>query len=203
MATLVGRTDAERVIDAGVSATAGASPIAGNVLVERARRGDRTAQAALFEQLQDVWFRFCISMLGNAESAREAVQETALRFLQQLGAFRGDSQLRTWSLGIALNVCREFARKNQRRPDSLQYTARRQTSEARPDSIAAEAEQHRRVRGLVDDLPPRQREAMILRYFEQLDTQQTAKVMACATGTVKATVAQALKSLRRRCENKP
>ena len=176
---------------------------AGDLLIARAQAGDRSAQAALFEQLQDVWFRFCVSILGDADSASEAVQETALRFLQRLAGFRGDSELKTWALGIALNVCREFARKRARPLDIEALRARRPLDRSAPDALAAAAEQHSRVRGLVDQLPPRQREALVLRYFEQLNVQQTARVMDCAVGTVKATIAQALRRLRRECRDKP
>ena len=175
---------------------------AGDLLIARAQAGDRSAQAALFEQLQDVWFRFCVSILGDSEAAREAVQETAFRFLQRLGSFRGDSQLKTWALGIALNVCRELTRKANRPLGADEFAARPDTKALRPDEAAGDAEQCGQVRQLVDQLPPRQREAMVLRYFEQLDIEQTAQVMGCAVGTVKATVSQALKSLRRKYEHK-
>jgi RNA polymerase sigma factor (sigma-70 family) len=48
------------------------------------------------------------------------------------------------------------------------------------------------------DLPERQREAVILRYFEELSVEDTAAAMNCAPGTVKATVHQALRALRKR-----
>ena len=201
MATLVGGRDVDRLVEVG-RAKQPAPTVAGNVLIERAKRGDRSAQAALFAELQDVWFRFCVSILGDADAAGEAVQETALRFLQRLSSFRGDSRLRTWALGIALNVCRELSRKARRPVDANELGARRRTGESRPDAIAAAAEQHMRVRDMVDQLPPRQREAVVLRYFEQLDIDQTAQVMGCAAGTVKATVAQALGRLRRKYEDK-
>ena len=50
------------------------------------------------------------------------------------------------------------------------------------------------------ELPDRQREALVLRFFEDLSVEETAKAMGCAAGTVKATVHQALRSLRKRLE---
>ena len=203
MTTLVVERHRENLADSGRRRPSTRPATVGNVLIARAQRGDRTAQAALFEQLQDVWFRFCVSMLGDAESAREAVQETALRFLQRLTGFRGDSELQTWALGIALNVCRELVRKSVRPLDATALEARRRPARAAPDALAADAEQHRRVRRLVAQLPPRQREALVLRYFEQLNIEETARVMDCAQGTVKATIAQALRRLRGKCGDKP
>ena len=203
MTSLVVRTDADNLAEAGGAAPSTGAATVGHVVVERARRGDRTAQAALFEQFQDVWYRFCMSILGDAEWACEAVQETALRFLQRLAGFRGDSELKTWALGIALNVCRELARKRNRPVDSETLAARRSPAGPGPDAAAANAEQHERVRELVDQLSPRQREAVGLRYFEQMNVDETARVMACAPGTVKATLAQALQKLRRAYGDQP
>ena len=72
--------------------------------IQAARAGDRTALASLLRELQDPWYRFSLTLLsGDSETAREATQETGLRFLKALPAFRGDSQLQTWSLGKFLN----------------------------------------------------------------------------------------------------
>ncbi len=163
--------------------------------LHRARYGDRSAQGELLRELQDVWFRFCMSQLRDEHQARDATQETALRFLKQLMYFRGDSALKTWSLGIALNVCREMRRRQGRVIDVHDYEALRRTDAPEPDG-----EEGERVRALIEDLPPRQREAVVLRFFEGLSVEQTAGVMKCAAGTVKATVSQAVRSLRKRWE---
>src|SRR3954469_17738185 len=76
--------------------------------LDAARQGDRAARGKLLTSLQDVWYRFCLAQLHDADLAADATQETGLRFLRQLNQFRGESQLQTWSLGIALNVVREL-----------------------------------------------------------------------------------------------
>src|SRR5687767_2481093 len=88
--------------------------------IEAGQRGDRRAQARILSELQDVWYRYCLSQLRNPDAAADATQETGLRFLRQLGSFRGDSQIQTWSLGIALNVVREMKRKRTTRQDDDQ-----------------------------------------------------------------------------------
>ena len=52
------------------------------------------------------------------------------------------------------------------------------------------------MRRTLADLPERQREAVVLRFFEELSVEDTAELMKCAPGTVKATVHQALRALR-------
>lgn len=165
--------------------------------IESARRGDRTAQATILREFQDVWFRMCVGLLRDAELARDATQETALRFLRQLPAFRGESQLRTWSLGIAINVCREMRRRG-RPVDALRLADAQRPAEPGPDDAAELVESKARIRSMLAELPERQREAVMLRFFEELSVEEAAQVMQCAAGTVKATIHQALKALKKR-----
>lgn len=169
------------------------------ITVEAARRGDRAAQARLLRQLQDPWFRMCMGLLDRAEDARDAVQETALRLLRQLPQFRGESSIMTWSMGIAVNVSREIRRKKrpmQRFDADVEPPILSDRRVDAPDDHAAASEAHAVLRGALDGLPDRQREALLLRYFQHLSVEETAQAMDCAVGTVKATVHQALRSLR-------
>ena len=176
-----------------------------------AQLGDRPAQARLLRWLQDPWYRLCLGLLGDVDKAREATQETAVRFLRQLHGFRGESRVKTWALGIAINVAREM-----RRSGSAQFRTagiddweslgecdrgpRRPSPRPPPDVAAELAEQRDRLRAVLADLPERQREALVLRFFEELSVEETATAMNCAAGTVKATVHQALRALRKRME---
>lgn len=163
-------------------------------IIDAARRGSARARDRLLRDLQDVWYRFCLSQLGDPDKAREATQETALRFLRQLPQFRGDSQLQTWSIGIALNVSREM-RRAVRVVDGELLPANRRDA-ASPIAAAEASEARDALQTVLAELPDRQREAVVLRFFEELSVEETARAMKCATGTVKATVHQALRTLR-------
>jgi RNA polymerase sigma-70 factor (ECF subfamily) len=162
-------------------------------MIAAARLGDRAAQAALLRQLQDVWYRVGLRLLGNGEAAREATQETALRFLKELPRFEGRSGIRTWAVGIAINVAREMRREG-RRQEQIEIEAA--APEGEPRRELEERERAEMVNRVVDGLPMRQREAVVLRFFEELSIAQTAEAMQCAEGTVKALVFQALRTMR-------
>jgi RNA polymerase sigma-70 factor (ECF subfamily) len=144
--------------------------------------------------MQDSWFRLCLNLLGNADDAQDATQETALRFLKQLPRYAGQSHIRTWTLGIALNVTREMRRRRPTEPQTDGVW----NPQPGPDVQAELAEQQVILRTVLADLPQRQREALILRYFEDCSVQDAAAAMGCAPGTIKATVFQALRTLRRK-----
>lgn len=136
-----------------------------------------------------------MSLLRNADDARDATQETGLRFLRLLPKFRGDSSITTWSLGIAINVVREMRRK--RRPELTgDDFGNIDDAEPGPEGSAEGHERERVLREALKNLSDRQREAVVCRYFEDLSTEETAKVMNCAPGTVKATLHQALRALK-------
>lgn len=162
-------------------------------LIEAARRGSREARARLLQELQDPWFRLCLGLLRDTELAREAVQEAAYRFLRDISKFRGESSVKTWAFGIAINVCRESRRRRGVAGDGIEQAGGADPADAATDSESAEA-----VRAVLDELPERQREAVVLRFFEQMSVQETAAAMRCAEGTVKATVHQALRWMRER-----
>lgn len=162
--------------------------------IEAAKRGDRMAQAVVLSALQDPWYRMCLSLLRDPEQARDATQETALRVLRLLPEFRGESSLTTWSMGIAINVVREMRRK--RRPETGDVPDVATEPGSAPDDAAVRSEQQRVLRAALSELSDRQREVVICRYFEEMSTEDTAKVMNCAPGTVKATLHQALRALK-------
>ena len=169
------------------------------ITIERARRQDRAAQAQLLRHLQDPWFRLCRSLLGSDdELARDATQETALRFLRDLPRFRGESSLTTWSMGIALNVVREMrrSRASTETLDRRRLAAHQRGVLPPPDESAQRSELDSILRATLHELSDRQREAIVLRFLEELSVEQTARAMGCATGTVKATVHQAMRILR-------
>jgi RNA polymerase sigma-70 factor (ECF subfamily) len=163
--------------------------------IQAAQQGDRMAQSVLLSALQDPWYRMCLSLLRDPEQARDATQETALRVLRLLPQFRGESSFSTWSMGIAINVVREMRRK--RRPDPAgDIPDAPDDSTTGPEDAASLSEQQRVLKQALDTLSERQREAVVCRYFEELSTEETAKVMNCAPGTVKATLHQALRALK-------
>lgn len=160
--------------------------------LERARRRDRAAQAAVLRLLQDRLWRICRSLMSNRALAEDALQETALRMLEGLPRFDGRSRAGTWATGIALNVCRELRRGELRAASPPAHALAIGRAEPRPGPDELE-----RLHAALKALPERQREAVVLRFLEAMDVNETAELMGCAPGTVKASVHAGLGSLRR------
>ena len=163
-------------------------------LAHAAREGDRDALARLLGDLQDTLWRYCHSQLASHADAEDAVQETAKRIITSVVNFRSQSTAKTWALGIALNVCRERRRASHQSYDEPFDSLADDTPP--PDDFVENREDRQQLHRLLDTLAPRQREATVLRYFEQLSIQETAQVMDCSEGAVKAAVWQSLRNLR-------
>lgn len=162
-----------------------------------AKSGNPDSLAALLRLYQDQIFRFCCSRLGDRTLAKDATQETALRLIAQLDKFRGHGKLATWILGIANNVCREQRRQSQRWKQ-LEPTDSTPDQETSGSAVyeTVNREEVEQLRDAIANLSERQQEAIVLRYFESLSVDETAEVMKVSSGTVKATISQALKNLR-------
>ena len=161
-------------------------------LVRRFQRGDSNALDVLVLRHQDRIYRMAAVWLFNDQQAADVVQEVFLRSIRGLGAFRFRSAPFTWLYRTTRNVCHEFNRKRRTEP-----------LETEPDDPSPGVEQQlaqrdaaRRVRALLRDLPERQREVVLLRIFEELSVRETARVMGCREGTVKALLHKATTRLR-------
>jgi RNA polymerase sigma-70 factor (ECF subfamily) len=145
--------------------------------------------------MQDHWFRFCCCQLRDQDRAADAVQETALRVLKSLSRFDGRSSFKTWSFGIALNVCRESRRR--RMGADLDSAPEPSTSGSESDDHMEFMDDSAALRRVLAELPDRQREVVTCRFFEEMSVADTAAAMECAEGTVKATLFAALRTLRK------
>src|SRR5437667_12181057 len=82
-------------------------------LVQAGQAGDRTALDQLLALHERPLYALCRGILGHADDAEDAVQETFLRALRALPAFRGDAAVRSWLYRIAVNVCLDRKRSHQ------------------------------------------------------------------------------------------
>src|SRR3954447_21982165 len=101
---------------AAVEETQGASTTEA-ALIRAGLAGDRTALEQLLAPHERALIAFCYGILGQAEDAEDAAQETVLRALRGLSSFRGEAAFRSWLFQIAVNLCLRW--KSQRRPTEV------------------------------------------------------------------------------------
>lgn len=131
--------------------------------------------------------RVAAAILGEPEAARDVVQEAFATAVRRRGSFRGEGSLEGWLWRIVVNTARDQRRFEGRRRDDVQ-----------PEALVsrngtAEAGELRAVFGL---LPERQRVALFLRHYADLDYEAIAEALEVRPGTVGSTLSAARARLR-------
>ena len=149
-----------------------------------ARDGDRLAFAAVVRHGQaDVW-RLCAHLVGR-QDADDLTQDTFVRVVRALPAFRGDSSARTWLLSIARRACADAIRRNvrSRRRDAL--------AGVRADVTVADPGPRTEIEMLLADLDHDQRLAFVLTQLHGCSYAEAAVVCDVPIGTIRSRVARA------------
>ncbi len=162
-------------------------------LVRRFKSGDDRAFEAIVVRFQDRIYRLACVSLVDEQYAADVTQEVFVRSHKGLRGFRFRAEPFTWLYRTTRLVCREFNRR--RRAEALDDELA--DSSALPDHLVADFERTVRVRELVDGLPERQREVVVLRIFEDLSVRETAGAMGISEGTVKALLHKAKERLEK------
>src|SRR5881394_3091318 len=113
-------------------------------LVARSIRGDAESFNELIRRWERPIYALAYRTIGREEDARDVCQETFLRAFRGLSAFRGQAKFSSWLYRIALNLCRDWIRRERRAPvvqapedvDVLDLAAAREPSEAIEDLVA-------------------------------------------------------------------
>jgi RNA polymerase sigma-70 factor, ECF subfamily len=147
---------------------------------------------ALYRARFERFVRVATAICRDREGGRDAVQSAFVAALKSRHSFRGSGTLEAWVWQIVVNE----ARRNATSSESVQLTS----EERQPSANGDAGDDPRGVRRWIAVLPPRQREAVFLRYFADLDYRTIARVLDLEPGTVSATLSSAHHTLRKRLE---
>jgi len=169
-------------------------------LIRLAQRGDEGACAALYDRHYDAVYRYCFYRLGDAEVAQDLTGEVFVRMVEKLGAFRMRGRpLLAWLYTIARNLVIDLHRNNgkghhvpldeeaQRVPDAAIDLARHVDGRIAVERLAA----------AMEHLTEEQRQVIMLKFMEDLDNAQVARILGKTEGAVKSLQHRALGALRR------
>jgi RNA polymerase sigma-70 factor (ECF subfamily) len=173
-------------------------------LVAKASRGDAECFNELIRRWERPIYALAYRTIGREEDARDVCQETFLRAYRALPGFRGQAKFSSWLYRIALNLCRDWVRRERRTPivqpsedvDLLELAAASEPSESIEDLVARK-DLARLVEQAMSRLPEEQRTAILLKEYHGLTFQEIADIVGCPLSTVKTRLYQGLAVLRR------
>jgi RNA polymerase sigma-70 factor (ECF subfamily) len=156
----------------------------------------------LFERMvdehQDRLFALGYALTGNRHDGEEVAQDTLLRAYRALLTYPPERirelKQKAWLHRIAVNVARN--RYRGLRPRIVELNGSEQDAAPGPESRAMHRMEMDGVAASLAGLPPRYREAVVLRFVQELSYGEAAEALGVPVGTVKSNVHRALKMLR-------
>ena len=164
-----------------------------------------------FNQLVLRWERTIYALayrtIGREEDARDVCQETFLRAYRALPGFKGQAKFSSWLYRIALNLCRDWMRRQRRTPvmqapegvDLADLAAERGPVES-IEELVGRRQLSATVAEAMTRLPEEQRTAILLKEYHGMTFQEIADLQGCPLSTVKTRMYQGLSALRRHLE---
>ncbi|MBI5652513.1 MAG: sigma-70 family RNA polymerase sigma factor [Chloroflexi bacterium] len=180
------------------------------ILLAQFKQGDPRAFRDLVERYTAPLYNLALRLVRDPMEAENVTQETFLRVLLALDRVRLDAPLKPYLFQIAVNVCRDFARK--RKPhlfsdlDQLNAPAAEPASEAIADDAPMlweqleETELRERVRAKFENLPAHYQVVITLRYVEDLSYEEIARALDLPLNTVRTHLRRAKAHLRAQLE---
>ncbi|CDX62047.1 RNA polymerase sigma factor [Mesorhizobium plurifarium] len=162
-------------------------------LVRRIGAGDAVAVQAMVSRKLPRILALATRMLGDAAEAEDVAQETFVRIWRHASGWRqGQARFDTWIHRVALNLCYDrLRRRRECTTDELPEVA---DDAPLPDAMPGDEE--RRVSQALLRIAPRQREAIVLVYYQELSNIEAAGAMQVSVDALESLLARGRRSLQ-------
>lgn len=159
--------------------------------------GREEAIVRMVNEWQLPLLRLCYIQLQDKGLAEDAVQETFIKAFRALETFRGDCSEKTWLTRIAINTCRDI-----RRGSWFRHIDRKVSLDMLPEAVAQPAEEKLDLTIAVMNLPRKCREAIMLYYYQDMDTAEIGTVLGIAHSSVSNRLRRGRDLLRKALEGR-
>jgi RNA polymerase sigma-70 factor (ECF subfamily) len=176
------------------------TPTEENQIVERVLKGEREAFAALVDAYKGAIFNLAFRMTYSHQDADDLSQETFIRAYRNLRQFDPRKRFFTWIYTIGLNLIRNHLKKHGR--EMSRENAARSSSEAgihqgaQTERDMMQAQEIRRLEICLQKLPADLREAVVLRFYQDLSFEEIATISEASLSAVKMRVYRGLYQLK-------
>lgn len=166
--------------------------------VERVRTGDSAAFQRIVDATHVRLVRLGARMTGSVADAEDVVQEAYVKAYRALvtGEFDGRANVSTWLYRIVTNQAIDAMRSRTRRLKPTDVADEAASDLASAEQALALAE----LADWMDDLPPEQRAALVLKAVEGMTSPEIAEILQCSEGAVEQRLVRARAALRKRSE---
>lgn len=179
-------------------------------VLQRAKDGDKKAFEEIFNLYHRRIYNAVYGMLGNADDAQDVAQDVFVRLHSALPTLRADEAFSTYLYRIALNLCRDRARRKKRVRFQSIDTPRSHDPDGEsdpmdfpdyaklPDEELSGNELQHRVREAVKELTDDHRAVIVMHHFQGMEVNDIARILGVPNGTVKSRLARGRDQLNRK-----
>jgi RNA polymerase sigma-70 factor (ECF subfamily) len=167
-------------------------------LIHRVAQGSEKAFEKLVKKYQHSIFNTIYRYIGNYDDVEDVAQDVFIKVWRHAKSFRGKSKFSTWLYRITVNHCLNYRTKHRRRPVSLNEMTEK---ERIPESLIVEVDHEQRrkaeiVRKAIEELPERQRIALVLSKYEGRTYKEIAEMMKASVSSIESLIFRAKSALR-------
>jgi RNA polymerase sigma-70 factor (ECF subfamily) len=166
--------------------------------LDEAKRGDEGAFARIIERYQVPVYNLCHRMLADPFEAEDAAQETFLKAYRGLSRYDMDKKFINWVLTIASNHCIDRLRRRRLKLVSLDEMVPGSLPTEKtsgPESTLVEQEDREAIQGLLKELSPQDRAAVVLKYWYEMSYEEIAETLSLTISAVKSRLHRARREM--------
>jgi RNA polymerase sigma-70 factor (ECF subfamily) len=167
-----------------------------SVAVQRVLAGDVEAFALLVDRYHGRMARYAFHLLGAEAEAEEAVQDSFVRAYRSLGTYQEREQFGAWILRILVNRCRTRLVRDKRRDETAAAWVREADQPFEPSEPSEQLAMRDELAVALAQLPSEQREAVVLRYAEELGYDEISSITGAGISALKMRVKRGCERLR-------
>ncbi len=164
----------------------------------------------IYDEHANLVFNVCLNYLQNNQDAEEVTQDVFVAVHEGLDGFNNNSQLKTWLYRIAVNKCLDFLKSKRRKKrfgfhlfirTDVEEDAGVFSTFNHPGAILENKEATEQLFRIINDLPNRQKTALLLRITEDLSVVEIADVMELTAKAVESLLSRARGNLKNKLNN--
>ncbi|WP_010276253.1 sigma-70 family RNA polymerase sigma factor [Paenibacillus senegalensis] len=150
----------------------------------------------LVDQYGDDVLRLAYMYLRDRQLAEDAFQEVFIKVYKKYHTFRKDSGEKTWLMRITINVCKDMLRGFWWKRVKTTFLPEQPDDQGTPEQLVTARDANRRLWEEVLRLPPLLKDAVILYYYEEMETPEISQVLGVPEGTVRSRLHRARTALK-------
>lgn len=170
-------------------------------LVKQAKAGNEQSAELLIKRYYASILRYCRWHCPNPETAEDLTQETFIRLFRHLDGYKGRGKFKAYLYTIANHLCIDESRKTHFLPLENYGECSDPKNTNTDNNPLHQVEEKEEIAYLLNFLSPEQKEAVILRFSEELSFSEIAKITGCSLRTAQSRVRNGLKIMRKENEH--